>query len=442
MRVDWDGLDEFLEEIEFRAENMSLESFEKNLRHEFIILTYLLHANYRHCRNKSRQDLMIERTNRKRRSTESITGGKHIAKRSSSRMSQMDSDFEKDPENNKLNKINRESCVPDRIRNSKSPFVQAVMLMYQFHHIRPEQQNTLMLHLLSNRDADVESLKKLTDRPTLTNSDMQPYMSPNIRSVDKQVIGVLVYSMFVLSALLNDRVFSYRAGLMNLSHYLDVCIKFSASEGVTRITPYEYLIHVFLSECVPKKDKDTEKSKIHNQFKGSKKLLLKTLVESVRKALPSENQEKKIITKNTTSAKRLAIIDPDQKYEVFIGRLNYLNDLKIGYLEHGNRTYTVIFYTDCLYDVNNSFLTPKYNNGEIGDKQLYLDMPWSERLKLVDYRSKIELETCSGSKLMQLTTNATVTISWPGPDTYMLMESINLRTDNKSNLSNGSNIGR
>lgn len=435
MSIDWDGFEDFLEQIERNTENITLESFTNKKPLEFIVMTYILHANYRICRNKLRHERLTERTTeRKRKANTSI--GRYASKRSSSRMSHAEPteavDMEKEDVSEKVDKY---ECIPDVIRKSKSSFVQSMIIMYMLHHIRPEYQNILLLHMLeNNKDLDIVNLRKLTARTTLTNADLVPYQYPNIRTVDKKVIKSLVHSMFVLSALINDRVFSYRAGLMNLPLYLEICLEFSTRDVMTKITPFEYLIHVFLNECVPRKDKDIEKSRIHNQFKGSKKLLLATLVEHVRKAVRPEKTAKRIPNVN---------VEPDQEYEVYIGPLNYLNNLKVGYLEHGNRTYTVVFYNDCLYDVTNSFITPKYNDGEIGDKQLYLDLPWSHRLNLVDYRSKIELEPIRGDEISRMVINATLTLSWQGDDSYMRMRSINLRTDKSTNHMNGNaNVNR
>lgn len=412
---------QLVQKIDEASMSENVTKLTSGFKQSFVVVTYLLHLAYKNRVRENRKQVLSElrkRANTVKEEKDATTEEPLTAKpRAEPRVSKSDS-------------------VPDYIRACKSNLVKTAVALFCVNSgIKEQLRVRILYHMMYVERPELQKILKMNK------DELKTLSIPDSNSVDANVEKTIVQTFMELAEILSDKTYAKFAALVNEEIYIAAAKWYiQKNNKFSTIYPYEHLISRYLRECVAPKYIDQEQNTIMKQFEVNPQstitYVIKELSETNEFGGQAQVNGSALANNALTSKKRRSTVessntvDPDMVYEVFRGPINYKNRLLVTNVNRDeNKVYRIITYNDCLYDVVGCSTDTMNENGvKINESVIYNRLSWSERLNLIPYRAKIELDVMSGEDINNYKGNASLTVSWM-ENGYECQKTLNIKNE-------------
>lgn len=316
----------------------------------------------------------------------------------------------KGPSSIKLNgspKTNKQDYIPELFNNCTSKAIKIAVALF----LRPAYAEALKRDFIAsilNDESKHQTVENVITLCTLNVGDVRTY----IKNVDNVKLDIkstksLLCGLIEVSDFLRDRACSKLGIFINQAGYIALVQQYMMRNQFNNIVVFEPIINLYVKESIAKFNQETERARIFNQFKENPQQTIEVIING----LPQPNN------KVSNASTKACYFKPDQKYQYYKGVPNYTRDIITTYHMENNNRYRIQTYNDCLYDVlgcTKDNVEPYSSPDSRSSKhELYDMLPWSERLNLIRYRTKVLIEDAKGSDLNAYQGNsADFTVEW------------------------------
>lgn len=413
---------ELVRKIDETSMEENVTKLTNGFKQSFVVVTFLLHLAYRNRVRENRKQLLSE-----------------LRKRAAAVKEEKDTDNE--PLTAKTQKatterVSKSDCVPDYMRACKSNLVKTAVTLFCVNgNVKEQLRVRILYHMMYVERPETSKILKMTK------DQLKTLSVPDPSAVDANAEKTIVQTFMELAEILGDKSYAKFAALINEEIYIAAAKWYiQKSNKFSTIYPYEHLISRYLRECVAPKYIDQEQSTIMKQFEVNPQSTITYVIKELSETNEFGCQAQvngSALTNNALTGKKKRsvgdssnVVDPEMVYEVFRGPVNYKNRLLVTNLNReDNKVYRIVTYNDCLYDVVGCSTDTMNENGvKINESIVYNRMPWSERLNLIPYRAKIELDVMSGEDINNFKGNASLTVSWM-ENGYECQKTLNIKNE-------------
>ncbi|CAH0393262.1 unnamed protein product [Bemisia tabaci] len=348
----------FLEELDNESELLRITESRSSFKARFVVTTYLLFSEHQ-SRAKAARQSSIENnssdSNVKDRLPKSL-GAKRI--------------------------------VPEYFHDVKSISQLCAIATFILHNLSEVRRRNICASIYSRKITDVKEIidkgkelsneqpaRFLQDQPKEQDGTEDRSVSES-RSWREQLVPALLY----VSDLMGERTYSRLARTIDPRAYERIILdRENKSFKFESLIPYEGLINEYITTCVAPRVKDRQEKIIYDQLKVDPMSVLKNMIDEIN-ADPD-------VSLGAPQQNKIQFPDSDTEYEVFVGGKNHQRKLIPTHVDQDGTTYFITKIREVLYDVI----------GTTGGTLMAL--PWSKRLELIHYPTKISLKVMSGAEL-------------------------------------------
>lgn len=412
---------QLVQKIDETSMEENVTKLTNGFKQSFVIVTFLLHLAYKNKVRENRKQLLSE-----------------LRKRASVVKEEKDSDESVSAKTPKLGseRVSKADCVPDYIRACKSNLVKTAVALFCINgSVKDQLRVRVLYHMMYVERPETQKILKMSK------DQLKTLSVPDPSSVDANAEKTIVQTFMELAEIMGEKSYAKFAALINEEIYIAAAKWYiQKNNKFSTIYPYEHLICRYLRECVAPKYIDQEQSTIAKQFEVNPQstitYVIKELSETNEFGGQAQVNGSALTNAMLTGKKKRSVndptstVDPEMVYEVFRGPINYKNRLLVTNVNRDeNKVYRIVTYNDCLYDVVGCSMDTLNENGvKMNESIVYNRMPWSERLQLIPYRAKIELDVMSGEDINNFKGNASLTVSWM-ENGYECQKTLNIKNE-------------
>lgn len=223
-------------------------------------------------------------------------------------------------------------------------------------------------------------------------------------------------ALLLISDYTSDKALAQFAKIINKYAYYINVEHFKCKLSTFNITMFEPLITAYIKFCVAPIDANKEHQRLIQQFQVNPVNVIDFILDHLPTnecfiKSPGEHHDGKpqndknlSIDGNKDNNKPVNVITenliqhykPDRIYNVYIGNANYQQYLELTNVATPQSIYHVAMVQHCLYDV---FEVRDISVKSPQNKSV-MDLPWQQRLNLVNWRAKIALKEMTGEELI------------------------------------------